>query len=1079
MPVTIRKKIPLGSRTLAWASTLAFGLLAFALAVLDFLPWLEASWAVAAVALVFVPTGWWAGFGHRRRWAEAMLLPAAFALTMFGGAPMRRMLAPPLLLLAVWAAVAAAWDRVPERHRPVLAAFFGVAARAAVGVGLTGFGTGPVVVTLALAAAGPWAAARRYGRRTSELTALMLAAIPWQRWPMAGLVAVLICLAWGVMGRLRDRDELALRWLPGVGGAALFAAALAPWAGLPLRDVFPAMGWSFGIVAAVTLILSSRLPPGLAGALWLVAAFALGPASAPPADHSSFTLGGELERVSLSGADGHSYAIDLAVAGAADVAVGTPVAVLEFAGEQHVLRLGEEAAVWSATGRGPLSEDSRVAWRPRGLGRRAVWRSAVRTRFLVPAGERPVLSRHSELPEEVAVRVQSAGPSRPTSPRDWFLPQWLLAAALVVAAVQIGAGCWRKPSAVLPWLLLVLGSLVARTSVEPLRLLGERLGVDLALAAVLVAWLPAAQIWIRRRRFFTVAAALLVPLALATPHLTPPMYGDEPFHLVVMESLVTDLDLDIADNLDLERHPQQGIYTEDGRLFHSPFLGILLLPGYLIGGRGGALVLLALMGAALVSLLAGRAKALGLGEAGTGLLVLLLTATYPLATFATQIWPELPGALAVAAILVLVSKPGRGRWTGFLLAAGAAAIKTRLGLLSFLVAATAWRGGGRRGLMRGLLVMGTAAVLSLAGGWLTMGHPFGPYRRLRDLLPTDPELVVRSLGGLLFDVAGGLAFTMPLALVALAGVMTLWRRGGAGERGLLVGCGLTIVALTSSHEWYGGGSPPARYLVVMLPAFALSGAMVLQRPFRWRRLGEILLVPSLVAWWVLVTRPHLSVNPGDGGYWLADALARRFAADAERLFPSFLVPDMATLVVPAVLVAIAALAVWAVVRWPVLGIAMRRAGIAIWLVAAAALVMTLGLRYDRVVEAEAPQVRRHGGSPVPPVGTFSRFSHRNGWRLGDGEGIVIPLRIREGHDVVLEGWLLGAARRGARLEVRWDDGETVSIGVRGADRDARLRLPPPPGGGRHRLSLVMRCPEHGAGVLDRVVVGEQPPGPDR
>ena len=266
-------------------------------------------------------------------------------------------------------------------------------------------------------------------------------------------------------------------------------------------------------------------------------------------------------------------------------------------------------------------------------------------------------------------------------------------------------------------------------------------------------------------------------------------------------------------------------------------------------------------------------------------------------------------------------------------------------------------------------------------------------------------------------------------------------------------------------------------LVAMLPAFALAGAMVLQRPSRWRRLGEVLLVPSLISWWVLVTRPHLSVNPGDGGYWLADALARRFAADARRLFPSFLVPDMATLAVPAVLVAVAALVVWAVVRRPVLGIAMRRAGIAIWLVAAAALVMTLGLRYDRVVEAEAPQVRRHGGSPVPPVGTFSRFSHRNGWRLGDGEGVVMPLRIGESDDVVLEGWLLGTARHGARLEVRWDDGETVSIGVRGDDRDARLRLPQPPGGGRHRLSLVMRCPEHGAGVLDRVVVGEQPASP--
>ncbi len=41
-------------------------------------------------------------------------------------------------------------------------------------------------------------------------------------------------------------------------------------------------------------------------------------------------------------------------------------------------------------------------------------------------------------------------------------------------------------------------------------------------------------------------------------------------------------------------------------------------------------------------------------------MVLALVMTYPLATFSTQIWPELPGALAVAALLVL-SGPIAGR----------------------------------------------------------------------------------------------------------------------------------------------------------------------------------------------------------------------------------------------------------------------------------------------------------------------------------------------------------------------------------------------------------------------------------
>ena len=75
---------------------------------------------------------------------------------------------------------------------------------------------------------------------------------------------------------------------------------------------------------------------------------------------------------------------------------------------------------------------------------------------------------------------------------------------------------------------------VARMPVEPLRLVLERHGVDVALVALVAAWLPAARALFAERRRFLAAALLLVPIALATPRLTPPMYGDEPFHLVVL-----------------------------------------------------------------------------------------------------------------------------------------------------------------------------------------------------------------------------------------------------------------------------------------------------------------------------------------------------------------------------------------------------------------------------------------------------------------------------------------------------------------------------------------------------------------
>jgi hypothetical protein len=394
-------------------------------------------------------------------------------------------------------------------------------------------------------------------------------------------------------------------------------------------------------------------------------------------------------------------------------------------------------------------------------------------------------------------------------------------------------------------------------------------------------------------------------------------------------------------------------------------------------------------------------------------------------------------------------------------------VKTRLALLTFPVLAAIWL---RRNKVLGAALMVGAVAAVTAVGWLVMGHPFGPYRRLHHLLPTDPALAVRAAAGLVFDAAGGLVFTAPLWVAFGAGAVMLWRRGGAGERALVAGCGLTVAALLSSSEWYGGGAPPARYLVAMLPAFVLAGGMVLQRPSRWRRLLLILVPPSVVAWWVLITRPHLSINPGDGGYWLADALSRRFAADAGDFFPSFLVPGTATVAVPLAIVAVVGLAVWSAVRSPRVGAVLRRSWIAAWLVASAALVAALATAPDGVVEVEAPQVRRSGGSPVPPEGTVSRSSYRRGWRLDDGDRVAVPLRLRTGSGVVLEGWLLGTAQRRSDLVVRWDDEPATVLRWRGGDPPERVVLPAPPDAGRHILEISFFSPPEGAVVLDRVVV---------
>jgi hypothetical protein len=905
------------------------------------------------------------------------------------------------------------------------------------------------------------------GRDLGVAAALLSAVVPLQTMPLVGSIAVVVSIVVGPFGDPTVGQTRYTGLLPIVFALAVIGLSGAAWGGMALAEVFPAAGW-WSVAAVLAAIGATRmLPTGAAGLVWFIVPLCFGPVLDPTPDRRGFVLDGDLADVDLPAGTGAPYVLDIGLDVGGDLAPGTAVAWFRVGDRTHRLLAADHAVRRDGA---EADGGSSIVRRPQGLGSDGSWRRAARSVFEVPAGVVPRLTRHPDLPEDVTVVLETEGPALPTPPRNRGLGWWLAAAAVAVTVLQTLSGGWRRSAAVVPWAILTAGGLVARAWIEPLRLMGERLAVDLVLAALIAAWLPAAVLWLRRRRTAAAVAALVLPLALATPHLTPPLYGDEPFHLAVMSSLISDRDLDLRDNIDPVRHPGDAFFQRDEDLLHSPVLGFLLLPGFAVAGRAGALVLLALMGSMTVALVARRARRLGVPEARLGGLVLVLSLTYPLAVFACQIWAELIGALAVAGILV-AAMGGRGaRWLAALLALAAAAVKTRLALLAFPPALAVWW-GRRGGRATGLVVLVAAAASSLAVGWVTMGHPFGIYRRLEDLAPSDPGLAARVLGGLAFDPSGGLLFSAPLWLVALVGAAALWRRGGPGERLLLVGCGLTVVALLHSLEWYGGGSPPARYLVPMLPAFALAGGMLLREPRRWRRLAELALAPSIALWWVLVTRPHHSINPGDGGWWATDALARSFLVDTAWLVPSFLVPRTATWLVP-VLVVLIVSALAALSRWQsTLVRRLAAGGMAMWLLAAAGLVAAIELRTDRVVEAEAPQVRRHGGQPHPRPGTVSRFTHRRGWTLRDGQAVTVPLHLPDRAQVVLEGWLLGTAKGGAEVEIRWDDGEPRRLAVRGEGRDGRLRVPNVPAAGRHRLTMTMHSGPHGAVVLDRVVVG--------
>jgi len=1058
---------------MAWAAPLAFATLAATLVAVGAVRSPDAIAATAAALLAYLPSGWVAPGGWSRRAAEAALLPAGYALTMLGDPTLLRMALPPLLVVAAAAAAAAAVSRAHPSHHPMLAVALALAVRCAGGPGLLGEAPASVLVAVVAPAALAWGAARWSGAAAGGVAALLAGAAPLQHRPWAAAAIVVAGLALARRPRFAAGERVAQGWLPGAAAAAMALTTVSGWGGLPLDRAFPAAGWAALAAVAVALLTTPLLPRAAAAAAWLGVVLALGPLQPPPPDVAGFSLAPDAA-VQLPASTGGPYLLELTLANAGQVPQETVVAEVQLGDLVVGLRAGLDAVEWAHERDDvrPLAAHSlpvRPVWRPVGLGRNVLWAVAGRTLADVPAGVRPVLRRAAGLAPAVGVAALAAGPARPTPPRDWSLGDWLLAAAVAVAALQVAAGTWRSMTAWAPWTLLAAAAVAGRVPVEPLRLLLERHAVDVALAAVVAAWVPASLVWLARRRVVLAVAALLVPLALATPHLMP-SGGDEPYHLILLRSLAEDGDLALDDNYDVDRYPGNTIYVTPA-LMHSPALAALLLPGYLVAGRTGALVLLAVAGAALAALVWRRALDLGVAPSRASLLVLLLCLSYPLATYSTQIWTEVPGALAAALGLVVVAAWRSGPLAAAGLGLAATAIKTRLALVTFPIAFAGLarlRTDRRRLGVAALTVCGLAAA-GLAAGVVIYGHPLGPFRRFVHLVPSSLSLAVTVLGGLLFDAAGGLAFAAPLGLLACAALPRLWRTGGVGEKGLLVGLGTTVAALLASIEWYGGGSPPLRYLVPALPAFALAAATLLKAPVRLRRLAPLLLPFSVFVWWTLVARPQFGFNPGDGGWWLSGALARRFAAGAQHLFPSFLAPRQATVVVPLVLAGLAIAAAVAAHRRPAVLRRTARLAATVWLLLGAATVVAVTQRHDTFVEIEEPQVERRGGEPVPPTGTYSRFLHRNGWRLGDGDAVVVPLHLPAGAGVTLSGWSDVVAGADAALLVSWNAAAPARLPLPGGQSGV-LALPRPPGPGRHRLHLGLAAAGETSVVLDRLEV---------
>jgi hypothetical protein len=325
---------------------------------------------------------------------------------------------------------------------------------------------------------------------------------------------------------------------------------------------------------------------------------------------------------------------------------------------------------------------------------------------------------------------------------------------------------------------------------------------------------------------------------------------DEPQYVLTAMSIGRDGSLDIADELAAEDYrpfhrvdlPRQTVPVgDDGRQVspHDPLLPTLLAGPVRLGGWVAGRATIAVTAGAVAVLAAWTAmRRFGVRQHVAVGVVAAFSCAAPLATYGTQVYPEVPAAAAVLVAVIAATSAPNVRSAAVLVVAVTAlpwlAVKYAPVAVS-VVAVAAWRWWR----MSPRLVVVTGAVLAAAAGAYLLAHralyegwtsyASSGYAAANGELAVAgeaPSVVGRSrrLAGLLVDDPFGLVLWMPAWLLVPVAVGALWRRRPPGCEALLAPLVVgwlvaTFVALTMHGWWW-----PGRQLVVVLPLAVVAVA---------------------------------------------------------------------------------------------------------------------------------------------------------------------------------------------------------------------------------------------------------------
>jgi hypothetical protein len=380
-----------------------------------------------------------------------------------------------------------------------------------------------------------------------------------------------------------------------------------------------------------------------------------------------------------------------------------------------------------------------------------------------------------------------------------------------------------------------------------------------------------------------------------------PLGGDEPHYLLIAHSLLRDHDLAIHNNYkqrdyqafySAELKPHLSIGRNDVRYPGHPIgLPLLLVPVYALKGRQGAVILMNFLAAVLAVQIYFVVRSITQHPWLSLLLWSAISFSTPLLLYSAQIYPEIPSALLLLTAYRLIrtsnDQKGRSFWRMALLGGSLAlaiwfqqrVLLAALFLLLLYVLTSIQRlrdfpQQNKRSLALlsiPVLLVGLSG-LALAGYYYTLyGNPLpsAPYQSIGwKTLFSWNIFLKQGLLGLLFDQEAGLLLFSPFYLLALPGLLLMFRRN-ALQACCLMACIGSIYLPSGGYvdSWRGAWSPAARYTVAMIPFFVPLLAEVFGHVYRHVRCRYLLLfLAGISAGWsyIFLRTPTLSIMQGRG-----------------------------------------------------------------------------------------------------------------------------------------------------------------------------------------------------------------------